>query len=75
MGRIVWIPTYRKQSPSPNPPGVTPKQKSRWCGYSSHDGYCWYGRYGDYYGDYGGYVGYGYYPGLFSYAEQRYPYV
>lgn len=73
MGRIVWIPTYRKQSPSPNPPGVTPKQKSRWYGNGHCGGY--YGRYGDYYGGYGGYGSYGYYPGLFSYAEQRYPYV
>ncbi len=67
MGRIVWIPTYCKRSPSPNPPSVTPKQRSSCYGCSPYDGYGWYGRYGRY-GGYG-------YPGLLSYAEQRYPYV
>ena len=70
MGRIVWIPTYCRRSPPLHPPAVPPsptvppKHKSR-CGgydrYDRYDGYGWYGRYG--------------YPGLFSYTEQRYPYV
>lgn len=61
MGRIVWIPTYCRRSAPLHPPAVPPKQRSRCGGYDRYDGYGWYGRYG--------------YPGLFSYAEQRYPYV